>query len=111
MSTETERMLSYFDPCFDAAKVKECFSEVLNNEVYAKNVTKLQSLIRRSGGRDLAIKTVENTAAVGFDHLIDKNSLRVYHGWNSCLWCMFLFVLIGVFATLGVFTGLYFTAE
>lgn len=37
----TEKMLSYYDPVFDAQKVYEVFNEILSNEIYSHNMKKL----------------------------------------------------------------------
>ena len=67
----TDDVVSYQNPVFDHNKVYEVFNEVLSNPIYEQNMKKLQRIQQATGGRKLAVETIEKVHAVGLDHLID----------------------------------------
>ena len=55
----------------------------------------------------MAVKTIEDVAAVGIDHLIDKNIAEKRKGLNCCVGCCAKLLLSLVFVAMMVFTALY----
>ena len=99
------------EPVFDAQKVHDCFKEILSNEVYTRNMQKQQKLSQKSGGRDLVVQVIENTAEVGSAHLIDQGTIEAYPKLSFCLECFTKLLLLAIFAALATFTVLYFVQE
>lgn len=55
----------------------------------------------------MAVKTIEDCAAVGFDHLIDKTLVEKRKGLNCCLGVCCKLLLFLVCVAMIVFTTLY----
>ena len=107
-SKESIKVLSYYDPVFDANKVYEVFNEILTNEVYAHNIKKLQTFQKKTGGRNLAVQVIEDAHEIGFDHLVDKAHIEKWNSLNACTCCLFWTFTIGIISALIAFTVLYF---
>ena len=106
--TDFEEMKTYRDEKFDDKKVYTVFKEILENPIYAENMQRLQKIQKSSGGRRLAVKTIEDVAEVGIDHLIDNSLIEKRKGLNWCLSGCGIFLAFAIVVTLVVFTTLYF---
>lgn len=71
MDMDPDKHISYHEPVFDEEKVYKVFNEALTNPMYQESMKKLQKIQQTTGGRKLAVETIEKVHAVGYDHLID----------------------------------------
>jgi hypothetical protein len=108
MSKEVEKVYSYYDPVFDENKVHDLFKEVLSNEKYRKNMARLSSQRRTTGGKTLAVDTIERVYISGVDHLLDKGLLEKTKKWGWCASRCSICWLVLIFIALIYFTVQYF---
>ena len=69
---------------------------------------KLQKIQQVSGGRDLAVKVIEDTCEVGKDHLVDQAMVKHYLNLSFCTNCIFWIIFLAFYGALTTFTVLYF---
>lgn len=69
---------------------------------------KLKALLRLSGGRDLAVQTIEKHYVAGCDHLVDKMLINKYDEMGACCAICSSLVLIGAVVVLLYFSILNF---
>ena len=72
---------------------------------------KLQKIQQTTGGRKLAVETIEKMHAVGSDHLIDKELVKKRSQLSCCVSCMSQLLCLLIFVALVTFTVLYFLRE
>lgn len=72
---------------------------------------KLQKIQQTTGGRKLAVETIEKIHAIGSDHLIDKQLVKKHAQLSCCVSCMCQLLIMLIFAALVTFTVLYFMRE
>ena len=100
ITNNVNELVTYEDPVFTKEDVTRVFQELLTNSKYKKAAMKLKIISRLTGGRDLAVRTIENHYIAGCDHLIDKNLIKNTKNLN-----FFKFWLImGVIFGLGLFS-------
>ena len=110
-SKDYDDYLSYRNPCFDSNHVKSTFEKVLNDPKYKQNMLKLQAQSWATGGRDLAVKTIEREYIAGCDHLIDQDLIRKTNSLSCCLSCWTILIFTSLFGFLLYGTIMYYTSD
>ena len=111
LSKDFGDVISYKQPCFDAAHVKKTFETILKDPKYKENMMKLKAQSLATGGRDLYVKTVERHYIAGVDHLVDEDLIKKASSKSCCLSCWSFLIFFGILGFLIYGTVMYFTDD
>ena len=103
-TNNVNELVSYRTPMFDRRKVRETFEELLSNSKYKVAMLKLQMQSRLTGGRDLAVRTIENHYVSGCEHLVDYELIRKYDSMSCCKSSWSILIGLGILITLAYYT-------